>query len=77
MKRQVENEAGVMLDLGTDKPLVSMNLLEKAQFKGVSLFGNRIHLLDKEPQTAIERIHKTLGAGSVTPLDIRERPLSM
>jgi drug efflux transport system ATP-binding protein len=77
MKRQVEKEAGIMLDVGTDKPLISMDLLEKAHFKGVSLFGNRIHLLDKEPQTAIERIHKTLEAGGVTPLDIRERPLSM
>ena len=29
MKRQVENEAGVMLDVGTDKPLISMDLWKK------------------------------------------------
>jgi ABC-2 type transport system ATP-binding protein len=77
MKRQVEKEAGVMLEVKADFPLVGMDLLEKAGFKEVALFGNHIHLLDKNPRAAQERIQTTLETGGVGLVDIKERPLSM
>ena len=77
MKRQEENEAGVMIEVDTDQPLIGMDLLEKADFKGVALFGNHIHLLEKDPQSAAHRIQKILEAGGVHLTDVKERPLSM
>ena len=52
MKRQVQHEAGTMLEVSTDRPLIGMDLLEKVDFKGVALFGNHINLLAKEPVVA-------------------------
>ena len=77
MKRQVQNEAGTMLEVSTDRPLIGMGLLEKADFKGVALFGNHIHLLAKEASAAEQRIKNTLEAGGVHLTDVKERPLSM
>ncbi len=77
MKGQVEIEAGVMIEVDTDRPLEAMDLLEKADFRGVALFGNHIHLLEKDPQSAPRRIQKILEPGGVHLRDIKERPLSM
>ena len=77
MKRQVENEAGVMIEVDTDQPLRGMDLLQKAEFRGVALFGNHVHLLEKDPQSAAHRIQKILETGGVHLTDVKERPLSM
>ncbi len=77
MKRRVQHEAGTLLEVSTDKPLIGMTLLEKAHFNGVALFGNQIHLLSKEPGAAEQRIKNTLEAGGVSLMDVKERPLGM
>ncbi len=77
MKLEVNEEAGKLLELQTDHPLVALGLLQEAGFDGVALFGKRIHLLAKESAMAKQNIETVLKAANVKLLSVNERPLSM
>lgn len=77
MKRQVEREAGRLMEAQADDPLAALGLLRQAGFEGVGLFGKRIHLLAPDSQDAERRIGTALAAGGVRLLGVEERPLTM
>ena len=77
MKLEVNEEAGRLLELQTDRPLVALGLLQEAGFESVALFGKRIHLLAKESVVAKQRIETVLKTENVNLLNVNERPLSM
>jgi len=77
MKLAVNDEAGKLLELQTDRPLVALGLLQGAGFDGVALFGKRIHLLAKEPVVAKQVIEAALKTANVNLLSVSERPLGM
>ncbi len=73
MKQALQQEAGQLLEIATDRPLVALKLLEEAGFEGVALFGKRIHLLAKDPQQARQRIASLLSEQGVSLLDVHPR----
>lgn len=77
MKQSVEAEAGKLIEVLTPKPLAAMDLLEKAGFEGVALFGNAVHLLSPDPAEGERRIREALDAGGVALQRVETRPLSM
>jgi ABC-type multidrug transport system ATPase subunit len=77
MKRQIGAEAGRLLDVTCDQPLLALQRLEGAGLEGVALFGSHIHLLARDRELAERRIRAALQAAGVTLLGIVERPLSM
>jgi hypothetical protein len=50
LKRQVEEEAGRVLEVDTDRPVLALDRLSRAGFEGAALFGRRIHLFSKSPE---------------------------
>ena len=77
MKQSLQQEAGQLLEITTDQPLVALKLLEQAGFEGVALFGKRIHLLAKNPQQAQQRVESLLSKQGVSLLSIHPRTPSL
>lgn len=77
MRRQLEAEAGTVLEVGTDRPLEALRLLEAAGFGGAALFGTRIRLLALDPAGAEQRVRAVLRDGGVALRRATERPLTM
>ena len=73
MKQALQQEAGQLLDIATDQPLMALKALEQAGFAGVALFGRRIHLLAKDPQQARQQIESRLTQQGISLLDITPR----
>jgi ABC-type multidrug transport system, ATPase component len=77
MKQALQQEAGQLLDVATDRPLMALKALEQAGFAGVALFGRRIHLLAKDPQQARQQIESRLTQQGISLLDVTPRIPSM
>ena len=77
LKQALRREAGQLLEIATDRPLVALKLLERAGFEGVALFGNLIHLLAKDPPRAGSRIESLLRQQGVSLLSIKPRVPSL
>jgi len=77
MKRQVEAEAGRLLELTADQPVRAMELLVTAGFEEATLFGRRIHLLSQQPDGDMQRIPTLLAGADIKVDSITLRPLSM
>jgi ABC-2 type transport system ATP-binding protein len=77
MKKAVEEEAGTLLEVRSQRPLEALELLEKEGFEGVALFGRDIHLLAGDVEGAAERIREVLRDGGLEVESITRRPLSM
>lgn len=73
MKQALQQEAGQLLEIATDRPLVALKLLEQAGFEGVALFGKRIHLLAKDPQQASQQIESMMTQRGISLLGINPR----
>ena len=73
----MELEAGGLLEVETDNPLVSLQLLEQHEFEGVALFGNKIHFLTRDREAAERRLASVLAAGNVKLTAVIPRKLSM
>jgi len=73
MKNTLQQEAGQLLDIATDRPLMALKILEEDGFAGVALFGKRIHLLAKDPQQASQQIESRLTQQGISLLDIAPR----
>ena len=65
MKQRLEEEAGQLLEITTDRPLIAMQLMEQAGFDGVALFGKRIHLLAKNIEKAEKQIRSSLSRQNI------------
>lgn len=77
MKRDVESEAGRLLELTTTVPHRAVGLLRLAGYADAALFGTRIHLLSKNVAADIERLPALLLTESIETNQIVARPLSM
>jgi len=73
MKRALEQEAGQLLEITTDRPLVGMKLIEQAGFDGVALFGKRIHLLARDIEKAEKQIRSSLSRQNIRLISITPR----
>ena len=70
MIESLQNEAGQLLDIMTDKPLQALTLLEKANFKGIALFGKHIHLLALDVKRVEKQIRELLAKQSIKLIEI-------
>jgi len=77
MKEALVEAAGELLEVTTDQPLLALNLIEKVGFKEAALFGNKIHLLAKEPQQVRQQIESLLSASQVSLRSITPRSPSL
>lgn len=61
----LQNEAGQMLKITTDRPLEALSCLEQANFSGAALFGKRIHLLAQDIEATESQIRALLNQQSI------------
>lgn len=73
MKQTLQQEAGQLLDIATDQPLMALKALEQAGFASVALFGKRIHLLAKDQHRARQQIESRLLQQDISLLGITPR----
>lgn len=72
LKSQVNSEIGSMLEIYTDAPFESFDILGK-KFSFCNIFGRTIHLYTKSPQNDRETIQTLLKESGITISDIREK----
>ena len=77
LKRQVEEEAGRVLEVETDQPVLALDRLSRAGFEDAALFGRRIHLFSKSPEGDRARIPGLLAADGIRVSSVTLLPLSM
>ncbi len=71
MKQALEQDAGQLLEITTEQPLMALKILEQAGFEGVSLFGQRIHLFVRNPQQAHQQIKSLLMQQGISLLHLQ------
>jgi ABC-2 type transport system ATP-binding protein len=77
LKREVEAEAGTLLEIACAQPLLAMEQLAQAGFGETALFGRHIHLLSPAAERDRARIPPLLAASGIAVDSISARPLSM
>lgn len=77
MKRALQTEAGQLLEVVTDKPLIALEQLEKSHFEGAALFGKRVHLFVQNVDQATGQINALLAKVGVKVISINRRPATM
>ena len=77
MKRQVEKEAGQLLEVVTDQPGPALRRATAAGFSGAALFGTKIHLLSLDPPQDEARLRTALSSDGVSIQAVSTRPLSL
>jgi ABC-2 type transport system ATP-binding protein len=77
MKRQVEEEAGQILEVATDQPGAALRRVTGAGFAGAALFGTKIHLLSQDPSHDESRLRTALSSDGVQVQAVSTRPLSL
>jgi len=75
MKRQVEQEAGQLLEVITDQPSEALVRLQRSGFHGAALFGTRVHFFSRDPVRDRECVSQVLSG--VTIKSVTVRPLSL
>lgn len=73
LKQELENEVGQLLDIVVDRPLQALQILDRAGFAGVSLFGQHIHLLTGDIENTVQQLHPLLEKHRIVL--IRHTPL--
>ncbi|MEX5217396.1 MAG: ATP-binding cassette domain-containing protein [Nitrospira sp.] len=77
MKAQVEKEAGRLIELITDQPLLAVKTLQAAGCPEASLFGTKVHVLCSELDGAAGASQRILADAGVTVHRATIRPLSL
>ncbi len=77
MKRQVEKDAGQLLEVATDQPGLALRRATQEGFSGAALFGTKIHLLSLDPPQDEARLRTALSSDGVQVQDVLIRPLSL
>lgn len=77
MKMDVEREAGKLVEIATDQPMQSVQLLKQAGYRGVSLFGTRLHLLSDDIDRDRIDLTKLLESHQIKVSEFERCPLSM
>ena len=73
MKQALQQEAGQLLEITTDQPLIALKLMEQAGFDGVALFGKHIHLLAKDTEKAEKQIRLSLSRQNIRLISMTPR----
>jgi len=77
LKQTLEEEAGELLEVSSDRPLAALAQLEAAGFSGVALFGRRIHVHAHDVPTTRRQIEALLGAQGIGLAGITPRAPSL
>jgi ABC-2 type transport system ATP-binding protein len=77
MKRQVEKDAGQLLEVATDQPGPALRRATEAGFAGAALFGTKIHLLSRDPPQDEARLRTALSSDGLSIQAVSTRPLSL
>lgn len=77
MKRQLEAEMGRILEVSTDRPLETLDLLRNAGLEGATLHGRRIHVPAPDMRSMELRVEEVLAGSGVRLLSMAEQPLTM
>ncbi|WP_242394975.1 ATP-binding cassette domain-containing protein [Anaeromyxobacter oryzisoli] len=77
LKRDVERDAGRLLEVVADDPAGAVERLRRDGLGDPVLFGRRIHVLSPEPERDASRIRKSLAAAGIACRGIEPVPLSM
>ena len=77
MRRQVEEEAGCLMELVVDQPGLAARRLAQSGFTGAALFGTKLHLLSSDPAREEVRLREVLSIGGVRVNSISRRSLSL
>lgn len=77
LKRRVTEEAGNLLEISASPVLPALRLLRSAGFGDAALFGEHIHLLAPDPDSAGPRLRQLLTQAGIGVTRIARRPLSM
>jgi ABC-2 type transport system ATP-binding protein len=77
MKRQVEKEAGQLLEVAVDQPGPALRRVTGAGFSGAALFGTKIHLLSLDPPRDEARLRTVLLSDGVQVQAVSISPLSL
>ncbi|MDA8260474.1 MAG: ATP-binding cassette domain-containing protein [Betaproteobacteria bacterium] len=77
MKRELEAEAGSLLELEVSDPGRAAARLRVLGFKDAALFGRRVHLLSRVPEQDMVYLRKMLGESGIDVARIAPCPVSM
>ena len=77
MKRDVETEAGHLLEITAPQPYLARARLADAGFRDAALVGKHIHLLSRNPEADRLRIPSVLAVAGISGATATLRPLSM
>lgn len=77
LKEEVEQEAGVLLELTTTHPVATVSYLQTAGFQQVGLFGTHVHVLSKDRERDTIRIREVCGAHGVGIQNVSLRQMSL
>jgi len=77
LKKGVEDEAGILLEVVTDAPIRTMDTLGKNGFSNLALFGKRVHLLTHRADDARTQIPQILAREGIRAELVQQRPLTM
>ncbi len=77
MKRDVERDAGQLLEVTVDQPGPALRRLQRMGFAGAALFGTKIHLFSRQPERDEARVRDALSGGGVRLRRMAGRPLSL
>lgn len=77
MKREVEAEAGQLLEITASHPFLAKSSLAAAGFIQTALFGKRIHLFSRNAGADALLIPRILEASGISGATVVSRPVSM
>ena len=77
LKREVEAQAGQLLEIATDDPAAAQACLAAAGFSEAAPYGHTVRLLSRDPATDMRALPQRLAAAGVAVRGIAPRPLSM
>ncbi|MFO0706217.1 MAG: ATP-binding cassette domain-containing protein [Nitrospira sp.] len=77
MKRQVEREAGQLLEVETERPAQALRRLVWGGFPDAALYGTKIHLLSRDPRRDEAVLRRLLEADCLRVIAVAARPLSL
>jgi ABC-2 type transport system ATP-binding protein len=77
MKAAVEQDAGKLIEIGSDAPQASQLALAGAGFPGTALFGKKLHVFSHQPDADAARIADALEKAGMAQVQIRQRALTM
>jgi ABC-2 type transport system ATP-binding protein len=77
MKQSVEDEAGHLFAVATDRPRMAALALRRAGFAGVALHGARVHLFGRDLIRDGERAAQVLASSGVHVQSMTQRALSL